>query len=124
MLMLALLATFAAVKLITPQVFLADTPRISPMFISNIQNVPSTLASIPQSILQLFNNSQVQNIENVAVKAVPSGLNFSNVATGVQAAEDNQNNKVYLKLQPGTYYQIQEIVVNGVKKKVLKIYKE
>ncbi len=123
-LIFVLVLSFLVVKFLSPQIFLADSPKISPLFIAKLINIPNYVASIPQTISSLFNNSATQDINKVAVKNVPTGLNFSSLSKGVEAAEDTQNNKVYLKIQPGTAYSIEEIEVNGVKKRVLKIYKE
>jgi len=40
--------SFLVVKTASPQVFLADTPKISPFFIARIKNAPYELAQLPQ----------------------------------------------------------------------------
>ncbi|MBI5126941.1 hypothetical protein HZA76_00605 [Candidatus Roizmanbacteria bacterium] len=124
-LVLVLLISFTAIKFVAPQIFLADSPKINPMFITNLKKTPSYIASIPKVIGQYINfGNKTASINQVAVKSPPSGLIFNSISKNVSAAEDKKNDKVYLKIQPGTAYSVEEIEVDGVKKKVLKIYKE
>ena len=43
--------SFLSVKLLAPQIFIANTPRISPLFVQNMKNAPAYIASIPGNIL-------------------------------------------------------------------------
>ncbi len=49
----AIILSFVAVIIMAPRVFLANTPRINPIFLTNLKNFPSTLAGLPSV---LFNN--------------------------------------------------------------------
>lgn len=125
-LVLVIVGSFMAVKFLSPQVFLADSPKINPVFISKLINAPSYIASLPGVIGQLWSVRQKtgNNVDEIAAKKVPPNLIFNSLTKGVEAANDEKNNKVYLKMQPGTSYSVEEIEINGVKKKILRIYKE
>jgi hypothetical protein len=119
--------SFFTVKFITPQIFLANTPKISPLFIAKLIKMPTYIASIPQKLGNIFDykNKTKTDLNQLAVKnPLPKDLFFNNITTNVSAAEDKKTKKVYLKIQSGTSYTIEEIEINGVKKKILRIYKQ
>ena len=57
--------SFLAVKLVAPQVFLANTPKVNPLFIARVKNAPVYIASLPSNIL----NSLKTTSSNIAQKS-------------------------------------------------------
>lgn len=106
---------FFGVKLLTPNLFLADSPKINPMFIGNTQRFIAGLGSI-----KIFNNqnNQVDQSTIAKVKQVtpPPNVVFKYVSKGVSAAEDTVTGEKYIKVEAGTKYRVVgEIEINGVK---------
>jgi len=124
---LVLLFTFFGVKIITPNLFIANTPNVNPLFVAKIINTPREIASMPGKFLSnlrninLFNNqSNIKIDPEVIVKAnqvnPPASALFKYVSKGVSAAEDTQTGQKYMKVDAGTKYKVVgEIEVNGVK---------
>ena len=118
-----LLLTFFSVKIIAPNLFLADSPKINPIFIAKILNTPKALALLPSKILSslsnfnLFKNRESSNtFVNVRQVTPPANVIFQSISTGVSAAEDLQTGEKYIKVQAGTKYRIVgEITINGKK---------
>ncbi len=118
-----LLLTLFSVKVIAPNLFLADSPRINPIFIAKILNTPKALALLPSKILSslsnfnLFKNRESSNTNtfvNVRQVTPPANVIFQSISTGVSAAEDLQTGEKYIKVQAGTKYKIVGYVtING-----------
>ncbi len=112
-----LLLTLFSVKVMAPNLFLAD----SPIFIAKILNTPKALALLPSKILSslsnfnLFKNRESSNtFVNVRQVTPPANVIFQSISTGVSAAEDLQTGEKYIKVQAGTKYRIVGYVtING-----------
>lgn len=115
--------TLFSVKVIAPNLFLTDSPRINPIFIAKILNTPKALALLPSKILSslsnfnLFKNRESSNTNtfvNVRQVTPPANVIFQSISTGVSAAEDLQTGEKYIKVQAGTKYKIVGYVtING-----------
>ena len=126
---LVLLFTFFSVKLVAPNLFIANTPRVNPLFIANVINTPARIAAMPGKFLsslsnfRLFNFNNETNIKidpkiiaNLKQKTPPANVVFKYVSKGVSAAEDTATGEKYIKVEAGTKYRvIGEIEINGVK---------
>lgn len=123
--LVVLVLSFLAVKYTSPQVFIANTPVINPLFVTNLKNTPSYIASIPQKIGSMFNKNLQSEMERIALKKIPPGLIFQPLTKGVEAqvAEDPVTGKKYLNMPVGTEYKFEEIEVNGKLMKVIRIIK-
>lgn len=113
---LIILVTFIAVNKFTDTVFLANTPRISPVFITSIYNLPSTVIEMPgktlASIGNLFkkknnnsNNNGSQIAKTTIITPAPN-IFFQTISTGVSAAEDPQTGQTLIQIQAGAKYKI------------------
>lgn len=104
---LALMFTFFGVKLLTPSLFLADSPKINPMFIGNTQRFIAGLGK---------NKIDQNTVAKVEQPTPPPNVVFKYVSKGVSAAEDQSTGQKYIKVEAGTKYKIVgEITINGVK---------
>jgi len=63
--------SFLAVKLVAPQVFLANTPKVNPLFIAKLQNAPTYIVSLPGNII----NSLKTSTANIAQKSSSTNNN-------------------------------------------------
>ncbi|MCR4313441.1 MAG: hypothetical protein NUV58_04280, partial [Candidatus Roizmanbacteria bacterium] len=48
---LVLLFTFFGVKIVAPNLFIANTPRVNPVFVAKIMNTPKEIAAMPGKFL-------------------------------------------------------------------------
>lgn len=123
---IVLLLTFVSVKTISPNVFLADSPRINPLFIAKILNTPRNIAAMPGKFLsslstfKLFNvdfsnNTTSGNMTSLSDQnrtaqarfiSPPAGLIFKSISKNVSAAEDPDSGNKYIKVEAGTKYKI------------------
>lgn len=122
-----LLFTFFSVKLIAPDLFIANTPRVNPLFAAKIINAPKEIAAMPGKFLSslskfsLFNNQDNIKVDPEIIAKVkqatpPPSAVFKYVSKGVSAAEDTATGEKYIKVKAGTKYKIVgEITINGVK---------
>ena len=116
-----LLLTLFSVKVIAPNLFLADSPKINPIFMAKILNTPKALALLPSKILSslsnfnLFKNRESSNtFVNVRQVTPPANVIFQSISTGVSAAEDPQTGEKYIQVKAGTKYKIVGYVtING-----------
>lgn len=123
--LIIIILSFLVVKYVSPQVFIANTPTVNPLFIANIMNTPSYIASIPQKISNMFIIRTTQpEIAKVTIKNPPPGLIFKPLqGVSAQVAEDPATGKKYLNMPAGTKYKLEDIEVNGKMMKVIRIIK-
>lgn len=138
---LVILITFFTVKTVAPNLFIANTPVVNPVFIANIVNTPARIAAMPGKFLSSLSNFRLFNFESpstpeipvvqnevakiqvdpkiiaeVKQKTPPPNVVFKYVSKGVSAAEDTATGEKYIKVKAGTKYRVVgEIEINGVK---------
>lgn len=124
---LVLLFTFFGVKIVAPNLFIANTPRVNPVFVAKIMNTPKEIAAMPGKFLANLSNFRLFNNQNniqvdpkviaeIKFKTPPANVVFEYVSKGVSAAEDPATGEKYIKVAAGTKYKIVgEITINGVK---------
>jgi len=136
---LVILITFFTVKTVAPNLFIANSPEINPVFIADIINKPREIAAIPGRFLSSLSNFRLFNFESPSVpelpvrqnkvanikvdpkviaeikqKTPPSNIIFKYVSKGVSAAEDPGTGTKYIKVEAGTKYRIVgTVVING-----------
>ena len=123
---LVLLFTYVSIKLVSPNIFLANSPKINHLFIVKIINTPKNIAAMPGKFLsslsafRLFNisspidtpsvNTASQNGQNRIAKmkfvSPPPELIFNAISKNVSAAEDPETGNKYIKVEAGTKYKI------------------
>jgi hypothetical protein len=150
---LILLLSFFMVKTMAPKVFMADTPRINPLFIASILNTPSKIATIPGKFLsslssfRLFNfelqttpelpiqqnrqnevaNIKVDPVEIAKVRQVtpPPNVIFREIMKGVSTGVNAQTGEKYINVKAGTKYVIVgSVIINGKKYPKIKFIEE
>ena len=121
---LAVLLAFLAMKTMSAGgVFLGDTPRIHPFFITRLINAPAYLIS------KLNINTRSGTAQNVQLSnpneqpapfaftttspSSPPDLEYKPIAQGVYAAEDTKTNTVYVNIKKGTIFTVVNKVING-----------
>lgn len=122
---LVLVVSFIVIKFFTPHLFIADSPKINHEFIARIMDMPSNIASITRLL-----NNESQNDNNLAPKQIISqqqidkayaDLSFSEIAKGVQAAEDPTSKVIYFKAnEEMKFIKSQMVLPDG---KTITIYK-
>ena len=110
-----------------PNLFIANTPRVNPVFVAKIMNTPKEIAAMPGKFLANLSNFRLFNNQNniqvdpkviaeIKFKTPPANVVFEYVSKGVSAAEDPATGEKYIKVAAGTKYKIVgEITINGVK---------
>ena len=123
--------TYMSVKLISPNLFIAYSPKINPVFIAKVINTPAKIATIPGKFLSslskfsFFDKNEVSPNINTNINpgmiakskyvTPPSNLVFKYMSKGVSAAEDPGTGMNYIKIEAGTKYKISGyITVDGV----------
>ena len=127
-LLTVMIAVFLGVEVIAPQVFLANSPRISPIFVARLKNAPTYFASLPGNLIASLNpfgkklSSPTAEIFSQIPKVnPPAGIIFQSVAKGVKAAEDKTTNTIYFTIEQGTQFRVIETEItqpDGTKKKI------
>ncbi|GAB4219815.1 MAG: hypothetical protein Fur009_7640 [Candidatus Microgenomates bacterium] len=141
---LILLFSFLGVYVFSPIIFLANTPKINPKFIASIKKMPENIINysgkLTANIGSLFynpfyNNQYDQNqvikdqntniLKPVQLITPPSYLQFKPVSKYVEAAEDAETGKKYIKIKKGARLEVDgEIEINGKKYPKIKIIEE
>jgi hypothetical protein len=121
----ALVISFFAITLLSPQVFLANTPRINPMFVYTIQQLPSnTLAFLNNSFRSPTQETSVQKQNAILFSQMPPispppNLLYKTVSKGIQVATDPITKKSYAKFDMSVPFKTVEIEINGEKLKFI-----
>lgn len=114
----ALIFAYIIVKIMTPQVFIQNSPTLDPQFIANIKDLPTLLKKNGNNVVLLATNiirgikvgvpSDKPMIQNALIgltnDQIPEGLKFNQFVKGVAAAEDEATGKKYIKMSAGTKY--------------------
>lgn len=124
---LVLLLTFITVKTVAPNLFIANTPEINPLFIANVINTPGRIAAMPGRFLSslsnirfnLFNtneNIKVDSAEIAKVRQVipPASVVFKEIIKGVSTGVSAETGEKYINVKAGTKYEIVGYIeING-----------
>lgn len=132
----ALIFSYIIVKMMTPQVFIQNSPTLDPQFIANVKDLPALLKKNGNNVILIAGNI-IKGIkigttpgETISQNAllglsqdqIPSGLKFNPFVKGVAAAEDAATGKKYIKMSAGTQYRMSgrtmKVMVGGVEKEV------
>ena len=113
--LIVVLISFFAVKTIAPQMFLADTPFVSPDFITRLKNYPAELASVPGRLIAGLNPfGKKDEFPDVKIVTPPPNVIFRSISKGVYAGEDPTTGQKYIKVEAGTKYRIVgTVTING-----------
>jgi hypothetical protein len=101
--------SFLTVQLLTPQIFLANTPRINPLFIARLKDSPYYLASLPGNILSYLTNTVKNTTDNIAqntsrtigsltvktdkqISSLPKNSNTGTKNSNINTANNTHNN--------------------------------
>jgi len=139
---LVLLFTFLTVKTVAPNLFIANTPRVNPLFIANIINTPARIASMPGRFLSSLSNFRLFNFKSPSVPESPVQQNqqnkvadikvdpaeiakvrqvtpppnviFKEILKGVSTGVNAETGEKYIKVKTGTKYRIvSTVTING-----------
>lgn len=113
-LLIAIVLAFTIVKVGAPRVFLADSPNVSPEFIAFLQD--------PFGGDKPADSGEVPVVANIGVSEPPNEgtLQYTPLIQGVQAAEDPQTGKKYVKVEAGTQLQVHTVTLSDGR--VVKVY--
>jgi len=114
-----LLVAFGLVTLVSPQVFLANTPRINPLFIASIKNLPTNIAGTPDRIVAYIGNiiTNKNNQTNPSSTVIiPASVALKEVTSGVYAGEDAATKKTYIRIdKTNPNLKQKEYTIQGIK---------
>lgn len=119
----SLVISYLAIMVMVNAVFLANTPRINPLFIAKLKNIPSSLVTLPSRILAALSSPQRPSNSNTNINPAgiaqnqPNGLTFTNVnpppstafrpmAAGVFAGENTATKTKYVTIKKGTQFEV------------------
>ena len=103
----AILLSFGVVKLLSPVVFIADSPQINPNWAADLFSLPSRSIAFIQDPTNPDNNLKRVDIGHSAQP--PEALEYKPVMKGVYAAEDPVTGKKYAKIEAGTKLRAEEV---------------
>lgn len=133
--------SFLSIYFFSPIIFLANTPRINPRFITSIKSLPENISSFPGKIIanlsnffyiqqktsdyQLNQNQTASIPKPIQLITPPSYLEFKPVSKYVEAAEDEKTGNKYLKIKKGAKMKVVgTIEINGKTYPKIKIIEE
>jgi len=108
----SLFFSFATVHFITPKVFLANTPEPNPDFIASVQKSPLAVASYIGDIQEGASLKDHLETAKMPRATPPEGINFTPLAQGVWAAEDEKSGRKYIKIKKGTKIEVYAVVLS------------
>lgn len=102
------------VVFLAPQVFISNTPKVNPLFITRIINVPSYVAGIPGQIMVMFRSTNSDESARTVLSSIPQvtpppGLLFQMISKGVRAAEDPATKTKYMQIDAGAQVEVSVI---------------
>lgn len=108
-----ILGAFLAVRYMTPQVFVANSPEVNLAFVENIQSIPRrTVAFLKHPTDFSKQNEEVQR-NQIAVNQTPGQKEYRQVMKGVYAAEDPSTKEVVVRIEAGTELEVKYITLPG-----------
>lgn len=128
---LVLLFTFFSVKTVAPNLFIANSPVVNPLFIANVINAPSRIAAMPGRFLSSLSNFKLLNFESPSVSVAnievdpaeiakvrqvipPASVVFKEILKGVATGVNAETGEKYIKVKAGTKYRIVgTVTING-----------
>jgi hypothetical protein len=101
-----ILVAFILTSYVKTNMFIADSPRINPMFISQLINSPKTLAkSIDNGLISMSYGKNTANINGKETTLPP----LKNIAKGVRAGENKQDRVLVIEITEDIPAEINEV---------------
>jgi len=122
------------VRFVTPKVFIANTPQVNPLFISQIIGLPNKIASLINKGNPKENNNSNEDLNKIAAykgetsgdkikpsesTKLPDGSVIFQIGKGAYAAEDRQTNKSYIMFKDDAQVKVYEYTLPDGKKIIL-----
>lgn len=117
---LAILISLVIVTLTSNVIFIANTPRLNKLFLTELINLPQTVVDNSKAFLTSLGLSQKEKNKNEAIKNL-SNLPLSQlkpIAKGVYAKEDISNNIYYVRVTKDADFEERIIDYRGQKIKI------
>ena len=125
----ALLCSYIVVTIITPLLFVSNSPKINSTFVDKVKNAPTYIAQLPLTLstyiqglvkkstqnnefaektkeLPVTNDMAMESSQSLKSITPPPNTVFTSIAKGVAASEEKEG-KVILKIDQGTEYKYQ-----------------
>ena len=136
---LVIIATAALfIRWLVPQVFLANSPRINPLFLAKLKGAPSYIASLstnflnslskkektapPVKVLAVSKDEAEKAMNSLQKVTPPPNALFKVITTKVSAAETGKKNEIILKIDKGAKYSVSKLVLpDGREMKIIRI---
>lgn len=136
---MVIVLTYFMVKTVAPNLFIANSPEINPVFISDVINTPARIASMPGKFvaslknIRLFNFDYSDNtptsvdqapvamisvdpkvIAEVKYKKPPANVVFKEILKGVATGVNAETGEKYINVKAGTKYKVVGYInING-----------
>ena len=108
--MLSILVSFGLVKVLSPVVFIANTPQVNPNLAADLLSLPARSIAFLQNPTEPTDSSSNLPKVEIGQSAKPKeGLEYKPLMNGVYAAEDPATGKKYAKIVAGTKLQKEEV---------------
>lgn len=115
-----ILVSYGLVVFISPQIFLANSPRLQPEFIARFRATPQAIYALARYPFNTQERNNIIESAQVSSNEEKSDLPFQPIAPGVYAAEDAESNEKYIKIEKGTKVEIREVILTDGRK--VKVY--
>jgi len=116
----SIIFSFSIMRLMTPRIFVANTPTLNPEFIATLQKSPVAVFAYLGNIKE--DATLKDHIETAKIpRAIPPvGIKYIPIAPGVYASETTENSKKFIKIEKGTKLEVHTVTLsNG---KTVKVY--
>ncbi len=107
--------SFLIVRAIAPRLFIADSPRINPLFVAQLLNLPTQLAGLIRGNStnvpgQVYQGEQTVSQVNVprATEPIPQNSVIYQIGKGAYAAEDKETKKTYIMFKADAKVKVYE----------------
>lgn len=105
---------FAFATMISPKIFVANSPEINKNFIADILNSPSNMIALLRGDKKPSNNiAQEVDLKNeIPDVPQPEGVHYNQIVEGVYASEPDENGKSFIKIDRGTKLEKKTIMLD------------
>lgn len=108
--------SFNLVKVFSPKIFIANSPKFKPEFIAFIER-PTNILPATQFTKLLSFGFIVDHIETAKIPKTtpPNGTSYIQVAKGVYASESQTDKTRYIKINKGTTLEVHSVNLSNGK---------
>jgi len=110
--LVSMLAAFGLISIVTPRLFIADSPEINQQFIAELKYIPQDFIAMIRSPLNRSESQDEILTKQIPEVTHPEGIQLNPIAKGVYASERDASGKQYIKIDKGTKLEIREVTLS------------